>query len=89
MVCYGITPLALIKSLNLFCVLSDMFQKWVSSLALLVSQRKAYAIRPTLQFIGKNILCYSGKPEGVRHTFYKTKESQPPFLSCSRRVPSC
>ena len=59
---HGIDPPALVKSLNLFRVFSNMLQNLISGLAFLVSQRKVYAIRSTFRFMRKNILLHLEKP---------------------------
>ncbi len=50
-----VNALALIKSMNLFCVLLDTSQNRISSFALLISQRKVYTIWPPLRFMGEDI----------------------------------
>ena len=64
---YRINPLALVKSMNLFCVLPDTSQKWVSSFVLLVAQRKVHVVRQTLWLMGENVLFHAGKPKRARH----------------------
>ena len=63
-----VDPLALIECLNLFCVLPDTSQKWVTGLALLVSQGEVHAVRQTLWLMGENVLFHAGKPKRARHT---------------------
>ena len=70
---YRINPLALIESMNLFCVLPDISQKWVSSFILFVTQRKVHVVRQTLWLMGENVLLYSRKPERTGHAPYTGK----------------
>ena len=65
---YRINPLALVKDMNLFRVLSDTLKDRVPGLALLISQGKVHMIWPTLWFMGEDVLLHSGKPERSRHT---------------------
>ena len=58
-----VNSLGLIEGLNLFRVLPDISQKWVSGFILLVTQRKVHVVRQTLWLMGENVLLYSGKPE--------------------------
>ena len=71
---YRINPLALVEIMNLFCVLPDISQKWVSSFILLVTQRKVHVVRQTLWLMGENVLLYSGKPERTGHAAYTGKQ---------------
>ena len=70
---YRINPLALVESMNLFCVLPDTSQKWGSSFVLLVTQGKVHVVRQTLRLMGEDVLLYSGKPERTGHAPYTGK----------------
>ena len=74
---YRINPLALVKSMNLFCVLPDTSQKWVSSFALLVTQGKIHTIGTSLWLMGEDVLLHSWKPERARHAANPWKEIRP------------
>ena len=68
-----VDSLALIERLNLFRILPDAPQNWVSGFALLVTQREIYAVRPMLWLVGKDVLLHTGKPEGAGHASYTGK----------------
>ena len=70
---YRINPLALVESMNLFCVLPDTSQKWVSSFVLLITQRKVHVVRQTLRLMEEDVLLYSGKPKRARYATYTGK----------------
>ena len=71
---YRINSLALVESINLFCVLPDTSQKRVSSFVLLVTQRKVHVVRQTLWLKGEDVLLYSRKPERIGRAPYTGKQ---------------
>ena len=72
-----VNALTLIKSTNLFRALSDISQNRVAGFALLIAQRKVHAVRPTLRFVGEDVVLHSGKPERAGHAAHPRKQIRP------------
>ena len=64
---HRVDSLGLIEGLNLFRILPDAPQNWVSDFALLVPQGEIHAVRPALWLMGEDILLHSRKPERAGH----------------------
>ena len=70
---HRVDSLGLIEGLNLFRILPDAPQNWVSGFALLVPQGEIYAVGPTLWLVKKDVLLHAGIPEGAGHAPYMGK----------------